>query len=52
MDAHLPNWLWPVLMFAGIGAFIDFCIGRSGRAALAGEADVVPYAARIIPHRQ
>jgi hypothetical protein len=31
MDAKtLPGWLWPIATFAGVGAFIDFLIGRGG----------------------
>ena len=31
MDAHLPGWLWPIALFGGLGAFIDFLLGRVGR---------------------
>jgi hypothetical protein len=31
MDAHLPGWLWPIAALSGLGAFIDFLIGRVGQ---------------------
>jgi hypothetical protein len=31
MDAHVPGWLWPILSLSGIGALIDFLIGRVGQ---------------------
>jgi hypothetical protein len=31
MDAHLPEWLWPIALLGGSGAFIDFLIGRAGQ---------------------
>jgi hypothetical protein len=31
VDAHLPGWLWPIALFGGLGAFIDFLIGRAGQ---------------------
>ena len=31
MEASLPGWLTPIAAFAGLGAFVDFLIGRAGQ---------------------
>lgn len=31
MNAGLPGWLWPFVAFSGVGAFIDFVLGKSGQ---------------------
>jgi hypothetical protein len=31
MDAHMPGWLWPIAALGGLGALIDFLIGRVGQ---------------------
>jgi hypothetical protein len=28
---HLPNWLWPIACLTGLGAIIDFLLGRAGQ---------------------
>lgn len=32
MDAHLPEWLWPIALLTSLGVFIDFLLGRAGQA--------------------
>jgi hypothetical protein len=31
MDSHVLEWLWPIAACGGLGAFIDFLIGKSGQ---------------------
>lgn len=30
----LPEWLWPIAVMATVGGFIDFLLGKAGRARL------------------
>jgi hypothetical protein len=32
MEVHLPDWLWPIAFFGGLGVFIDFLVGKAGQA--------------------
>jgi hypothetical protein len=36
METPLPHWLWSIAGVAGLGAFIDFLIGRAGQKRVKG----------------
>jgi hypothetical protein len=34
MEAHLPDWLWPIGLLTFLGACVDFLIGRAGQQSV------------------
>jgi hypothetical protein len=36
MEISIPGWLWPITAFGGLGALVDFIIGRAGQDRVRG----------------